>query len=478
MASYLVSQGYALVNDAYRELVASATSPSSTILDSTDVVTMGKTLAELDLLDGFYGKITNKITKTVAYVLSYKADGRQIIHDAISWGAFIERVYVDHLDAVETPSFKVSNVDGSGDPNYGTMSNIANPYGVTATYKIDSKIFGGSTTWSLEFNTDTHVIRKAFRSEADMMAFIDAIFVKAQTDIELQKEALVNLAVNTGIAAAMRGGCVRNLLAEYNTKVNTTGADLTAITCLRSADFLKWANMEINRTIKLMSKPSSRYNPSGYLNASSRDAIELEILSQFADASKVYLESGTYHDDKVAISGTYREIPFWQFNSEDFADASKVSIKNTEIWNDGATPPVAVELTQTGVIGVARDKDSVAAIFENNYQWSMPNPRARINSYGYDFERGYAVEPHANFVVFVIADVQKNLTNVTIDNISNNFVAGNEVVINITMADSSKSITAKYNDGSDHNMTAVVAKSAYKFTVPSGLKSITFTQGS
>lgn len=471
MASYLVTQGYSIVTDAYKELIADKKSGA---LASTDFVSMGKDIDDYDLYDGFYGKITNKIAKTVAYVLSYKADGRNIIHDAISYGAFIEKLYVDEMYPVETPSFKVSFNNSTGQ-----MSNIADPFGVTASYTITSKVFGGSTTWSLEFNTDTHLIKKAFRSESDMMAFIDSIFVKAQTDIELQKESLVNLAINTGIECAARGGCVRNLLREYNIKFNPQ-TPLTQSTALTNADFLKWANMEINRTLKLMAKPSRRYNAAKYLNASSRESIELEVLSYFADSSRVYLESGTYHDDKVALVGNYVEQAFWQFNDESFALASTVSVKNTELWNDGQSTPTAIEYTQNGIIAIARDKDAVAAIFENNYSWSMPNPRARINSYGYDFERGYMVEPHANFVVFIVADYVEATVTRGSAVIDGAYAVGSEIVIKPTPTTSGKAVTsATYTvNGTSTSLGTPDTDGNYHLVVPVGLSAIAITYAS
>lgn len=469
-ASYLVSQGYAIVNDAYNETIGKN---SSTVIDSTNIVDCGRNLAQLDLLDGFYGAITNKITKTVAYVLSYMADGRNIIHDAISYGAFIEKVYVNHLDASATPSFDIQ-LDGSTIKKANGNAYDYTPYNVNKTYTIESKIFGKCTTWTLEFETDTNVLRRAFLSESQMMAFIDSIFVKAQTDIEIQKESLVTLAINTGIETAVHGGCVYNVLKRYNDKFNKS---LTKATMWYDADFAKWANMEMNRIVKLMAKPSTRFNPSAYLNASNRDSIVLEVLSHWADSSKVYLESGTYHDDKVALSGEYTEIPFWQFNSDDPIEASKVSVKNADVWANGST---ALDFTQNGIIAIARDKDAVACIFENNYSWSMPNPRARKNAYGYDFERGYAVEPHANFVVFIADeyDITENLTSVTKVDYIGEWAVGNEIICVPTVASGKTLATPTYSVGdTSANMTAMTGADSgkYKFTIPSGLTAVTFT---
>ena len=66
-ASYLVTQGYGIVNDAFKEVIGDKLTGA---LDSTDIVSMGRALSDYDLLDGFYGAITNKIAKTITYVLN------------------------------------------------------------------------------------------------------------------------------------------------------------------------------------------------------------------------------------------------------------------------------------------------------------------------------------------------------------------------------------------------------------------------
>lgn len=435
--SYLVTQGYAIVNDAYADIVGQSASIND--LNSTDIVSMGKSLSDFNLLDKFYGCLTNRIAKTMNYVLRYTANTRNILNDAITWGAFIQKVYIDGPDAVETPAYKVIP-----DATTRLTGNDETPYGVNQTLSATVKIFGGSTTWSLEFKTSEILLRKAFVSESEMMAFVDAQFIWAKTKMELQKESLVNLAINTGVCNAIKGGCVRNLLAEYNT-LSTTSTHLTRDEALQSADFLKWANKEINKTVKLMAKPSKKYNPEKYLNASDKGSLNLEVISDFADASRVFLESGTYHADKVELVGDYEEIPFWQYNGESFEELSQIDILNKDIWKSGNN---AVEMKTDGIIAIARDKDAVACNFNNNYSWSMPNVRARTSYYGYDFERGYGVDGHANFVVFTMNEVAITKgDDIDTVEIVGNVAIGNEIEI-VATPKATKSVTSVTVNGS------------------------------
>ena len=445
--SYLVTQGYAIVNDAYADTIGDGAIHS---LDSTDIVSMGKNLSDFNLLDKFYGCLTNRIAKTIEYVLKYKADGRKILMDSITYGAFIQKIYFDGPDFVETPAYNVIP-----DATTRLTSDDATPYGVNQTLSASVKVFGGSTTWSLEFKTSEVLLRKAFLSDSEIMAFVDGQFQWAKTKMEIAKEGLVTLAINTGVFNAIKGGCVRNLLAEYNA-LETTTTPLSRNEALVSADFLKWANKEINKTLRLMAKPSKKYNPENYLNASDRSSLTLEVLGDFADYSRVFLESGTYHDDKVALTGEYSEVSFWQNNGTSFDELSEIKIENADIWADSDG---AISVDFDGVIAIARDNDAVACTFNNNYSWSMPNVRARTLYYGYDFERGYAVDGHMNFVVFTMNEVTIDMASAVYDKVDivGTIAVGNKFEIVPTLK-ASKSVTAVKVDG-----TTIVADSDGKY---------------
>ena len=456
--SYLVTQGYGIVNNAFKDAIGVT---NATAIDTSDWVSMGKQLSDFNLLDKFYGSLTNRIAKTIEYVLRYKADGRQILKDSVTYGAFIQKVYTDAPEFVETPAYKVVP-----DASTRLISTPDNPFGVTQTFSHTVKIFGGSTTYSLEFTQSEILLRKAVTSESEIIALIDSEFTLAKTKMEIAKEELVNDAIAVGIVNASKGGCVRNLLQEYNEFATTK---LTRAQALRSAEFLKWANKEINRDLRLMKKPSKKYNPENYLNAC--DNPICEVIGDFADASRVYLESGTYHADKVALSPKYSELNYWQFNGTSFEDFTRIHIKNFDLWNDGdVSNPSAIEIDADGIIAIARDNDAVACNFEQNYSWSYPNPRARLMAYGYDFEKGYAVDGHADFMVYTMSNYEfvdgenkSNLTSVVIDGA---IAVGNKVEIKVT-AKSGKTISSvQYSLDGGTTFTSITADSNSKYWLP------------
>ena len=388
-----VSQIYQLVNDAVSDFLGTTAVRAK---DTSSFVDLGRTLAQIhsannpyDGYDSFYGALAARIAKTEIMVRLYEGSGRGVIADYIDFGAFVQRVYTDIPDAVENPVWSLSN--GQNPPTITPHS----PYDVDTVVNISAMIFGKRGTWSIEILKPYKQIKEAFLSESAMMAFIDAIDLSIANSLAMEKESLENLAVATSIANCLQNGKATNLLAAYNTGAATP---LTVANCMRSLDFLAFANKTIDNFRGYIKKPSRKYNTAGYVTFTPTDKAKLEVLTDFASASKFYLESNTYHDELVNMEG-YSEVPYWQSpgtsGAFDFAESSKIIIQNDGVDED----PV----TGTGIIAFLRDEEQVKAYFGEVESWSLPNPRDRSTIHGEQAETGYAVDPHLNAWVFYIA---------------------------------------------------------------------------
>ena len=86
-----------------------------------------------------------------------------------------------------------------------------------------------------------------------------------------------------------------------------------------------------------------------------------------------------------------------------------------------------------------RDEDYCAAYFGNERAWSMPNPRDDVSNYGYQYRKGYAIERHANAIVFYIAGAGTvtltNSTHITLAVSPNGSSAGTRIKITPTVGD-------------------------------------------
>lgn len=396
--AYMVKQIYNIVNDAVADALGK--NANITNLDSTDVVSLGKAISEFDAYEGFFNALTNRIVRTIYFVRMYEGSYRNVLRDEHEFGAFIQKVYYEMPSAVENPTWNIPNGQG--------QYKQASPYDVETTVAVSSLIYGGKGTWSIEIVRPIEQIKTAFLDNASMMSFIDGIYLTVENAFRVEEERIVALAVNTAMADALSGGKARNLLAEYN--MAHPSATLDVASALESADFLKYASKEINRTMKNMSKMSTVFNKAGYNTFTSREKLIVEMLAEFASASEMYLQADTFHDELVKLPG-YEEVPFWQSSGKSFAfaDCSSISVKNDAFIDDNDDSSTG-EVVQSGIICFLHDIENVAAYFGRRRTWEMLNPRSEVMVHGEKAEKGFAVDSHANAVVFYMADNNVSMT--------------------------------------------------------------------
>ena len=388
---YLVKQIANIVNDAVEDALGKSASLQQ--LDSTDIVSLGKAISEYDAYEGFFSALANRIVRTIYFIRTYEGSKRSILRDEHEYGAFIQKVYYEMPDAVDNPTWNIPTALGA--------YTQASPYDVSTTVAVSSLIFGGKGTWSIEIVRPIEQIKSAFLDSASMMNFIDGIYLAVENAFRLEEDRLVSLAANTAMAASIKAGKARNLLAEYNTA--HAGATLTVAQALESPEFLKYASKEINRTIKNMSKMSTVYNVDGYTTFTPRDRMVVEMLAEFASASDMYLQADTFHDELVRLPN-YEEVPFWQGSGSAFAfaDCSSISVVNSDLADaDDESDTGAV--AQSGIICFLHDIENVAAYFGRRRSWELPNPRSEVMIHGEKAEKGFAVDNHANAIVFYMA---------------------------------------------------------------------------
>ena len=394
--AYIAQQIKTLLNDVIEDLTGQSAAIQD--IDTTDLVSMGKAISNMELLEGWYGKLVNRLAKTVYFVRVYDPKrARSILRDEHEYGAFVQKVYYTAPDFVDNPEY--------GIPSSGSYTQHS-PYDVSAVVAVDAKIFGGQGTFALEIIRPVDQIRSAFLSDSEMMRFIDGIYLTIENKLKLAEEALVSTAVCTAMAADINGGNVRNLLTEYNTlHANDTGfTALTAAQALTDADFLKFASKEINQLISYMEDMSTAYNVNGYMTFTDRDNLVVEMLADAAAAFDTYASADTFHNELIALP-RYEKVNKWQFTGQSgkgFDNLSKIDIVHDD-FKTQANP--TGEITETGIIAFVHDIEHVAAYFGHRRSWEKYNERDDIYIHGETARKGYAVDLNANGMVFIVKDV-------------------------------------------------------------------------
>lgn len=388
--NYLVTQIPNVVKDAVSDILGKT---KATKLTSTGIVSLGKSLEDMDLLDGWFGALANRIVETRYMIRLYTPNTRKILRDEHEYGAFVQRVYyVSAPDPVNNPVWAT--------PSEGTYAQVS-PYDVEGSVGVQSLVYGGKGSWSLELIRPIKQIKQAFTSPAEMDAFIAGLYTYVDNKFKLEEEAVVNLAVNTGMANAIKSGLARNLLNEYNAMHDD--AVITSEEALRNADFLKYASMEISRIVENMGMMTTVFNKMEYETYTPSDMLIVEMLTQFAKASDVYLQADTFHNDLVKLPN-FERVPFWQSaGSKNFAfnDCSKIHVQHTDLAQSVGDSDT---VEQGGIIAFLHDYEYVAATFSDRDTWELVNPRQKVMIHGEQADKGFAVDNYMNAFVLYVED--------------------------------------------------------------------------
>ena len=392
--AYDVTQIYSIVNDAAADALGK--NAGVTKLEPTAFVSLGRQLSSMSLLDGWFGALAKRISKTVLFARTYEGKRRSVLRDEQEWGAFIQKIYYKMPSASENDTWEDKPVAAGADKGKYKQ---ASPYDVDESVEVKALIFGGKGTWTIEVVRPLIQIKQAFLSESAMFAFVDGIYVAIDNSFKLEEERLEALAVNTGMALAISRGNAINVLNLYNALHDN--AVITKDEALTNAELMRVVSKKIADIIGQMQNISVAYSPFEWETFTPKDKLVVEILEQYANAADVYLEA--FHRELVALKN-YEPVSFWQSSGKNynFDDTSKIYIKNSALQVADVYASDTVE--QDGIIAYIHDLEAVACCFYDKRTWQMVNPRAEVLIHGDKAEKGYAVDGNANAIVLYLED--------------------------------------------------------------------------
>ena len=377
-----ITQVKDLVNSAIKE-----TNGSSALLkeDLSNVVDVGSEIFGTDSVDNFVKKLVDRVGYTVFNTRVYQGSVPSVLMNSWEFGSGMEKVETEIPKATENDSWNLQ--DGQS-------------YNQDTFYqpKVSAKFYNSRVTFDIPLSFTEMQVKSAFNSANELNSFISMLVVSVQNSMTVNIDNLITRTINNMTAYTLNGKNANravNLLKLYNTK---TGANLTSAKALTDSNFIKFANQQIMLTQGRFSKLSTLFNEGGKQRFTPRDQQHLVLLDDFASASKVYLESDTYHDSNVSLNG-YETVPYWQGSgtSYDFADTSKIDVSITV-----SSKPT--EVVQAGIVGVLFDTSALGVSCMNQRVTSAYNARAEFYTNFTKFDAGLLNDVNENYVVFYIAD--------------------------------------------------------------------------
>lgn len=378
-----VTQIKDLVNSSLKEL-----NGSSVLLkeDLSNVVDVGTEIFDTDNVDNFVKKLIDRVGSTVFNTRIYQGSAPSVLMSSWEFGSVLEKVDSELPDVEENDSWQLEN---------------GKDYSPNIFYqpKVSAKFFNSKVTFDIPISFTRMQVKSAFNSASELNGFLSMLMNSVQNAMTVHIDGLIMKTINNMTATVLNGKKglqVVNLLDGYNATANTK---LKAENALQNADFIKYANLIINTYRDRISKLSTLFNQGQKSKFTPLANQHLVILSDLASASKVYLESETYHDDNVKINN-YDTVPYWQGSGTtySFDDVSSIDVA----IKDGKSTK---EIKASGILGVLFDTNAVGVTCQNQRVTTNYNPRAEFYTNFTKFDAGYYNDLNENFIVFTVKNL-------------------------------------------------------------------------
>lgn len=383
-----VEQVQEIVNQMTSEILGQEAAAQ---LDLTDVVSVGKTLQNAASVDNYIRKLTDHIGKVVFVDRPYAGRAPSIQMDSWEFGSILEKIDAGIPDAQENPSWNLQDGQSYSQDKF------------TAPTDVQVQFFNDMTSFEVPMSIAERQTYSAWSSLQQLNAFFNMIEDSIQKSMTVKVDGLSMATINNYIGYVYNNKATKplqaiNLLKGYLKTPGAT-AGLTAENCLYDLKFLKYAAYQIKLYATRMGNLSTLFNASGRPRFTPTDRMKIIMLSDFAEAADIYLQSDTFHNNFVTLP-TADKISYWQSSGTGYTFEDVTSI-NVKVENGSGSGP-AVNLS--GILAVLFDRDALGINNYNRRTKSFVNQHAEFINYWYKADARYFNDFKENFVLFYVAD--------------------------------------------------------------------------
>lgn len=381
-----VKQIYTLINEVTAEVLGKTDVINE---DLTNVVDLGDAVFNANAMDKYVKSLVNHIGKVIFVNRPYRGSVPSVLMDGWELGSVLEKVQMDMPEATENESWELE--DGTSyDPNIFYKPNIS------------AKFFNKMVTFEVPISITEKQVKQSFSNAEQLNGFLSMIYNAVDKSMTAKTEALIMRTINnmvgetlhseypSGDYSAKSGVRAINLLKLYN------GADgtLTVADALKTPEFIRFASYTMSLYVDRLSKLSTLFNVGGKEKFTPKDLLHIVLLTDFAKASDVFLQSDTYHNELTKLP-SYESVPYWQASGKTYAltDISRINIK-TSGNND---------VDCSGILGVMFDRDALGVSNVGKRTTTNYNAKAEFFNNWYKFDARYFNDLNENFIVFFVA---------------------------------------------------------------------------
>ena len=390
-----VKQIYELVNAATTETLGQENIVEENLSNLVDV---GAQVMNANSMDKYVRSLVDHIGKVIFVNRTYNGVAPSVLRDGWEYGAVLEKITAQLPQATENESWELQ--DGTSyDPN------------IFYKPQVSAKFFNKRTTWEIPLSFTEMQARGSFSSASQMNGFLSMLYTAVENAKSIKTSDMIMRTINnmigetfydlssdgtyTGTVGNTR--CV-NLLYMFNTKFSKS---LTADAAVTDPDFIRFAGYIMSLYQDRLKKMSTLFNIGGQPRFTPKERLHTILLSEFAKAAGVYLQSDTFHDTLVKLPES-ETVPYWQ-GVKGASNSNPYDLANTARLDIDLATDSSRHVQPTGILGVMFDREALGVCNENQRVTTNYNPKAEFFTNWYKVDTGYFNDLNENFVVFYAA---------------------------------------------------------------------------
>lgn len=371
-----VSQIHELLNATTKGLLGETTVLEE---DLSNIVDIGNEIFDADKVDNYVQKLVNRIGKTVFVNRKYNGNVPSIFMDSWEFGSVMQKVTAELPEAEVNESWKLEDK-----AEYKTD--------IFYQPEVSAKFYNSKVTFEIPMSFTEIQVKESFTSAGEMNGFLSMLTTAIDNSMTIKMNSLIMKTINNMTAEILA-------VDDSNQSINLAdGFDnetkgLTLETAFTDKDFIRHVAHKLNVYKDRLTNISTLFNGGGKDRFTPRDQLRTVVLSEFASASDVYLNSDVHHNEMTEFTGI-ETVPFWQGSGTDYSlgETTKINVKASS----GAT------VEQDGIIAVMFDAHSVGVANTDNRVTTNYNPKAEFYTNYYKFDASYFNDLNENFVVFYV----------------------------------------------------------------------------
>lgn len=385
-----VEQIYQLMNTVSQELLGDSVVVAE---DLSNVVDLGQQFENSVGLDNFTRSLVDHVGRMVFVDRVYGGRAPSVLVDGWEYGSILEKISVALPEAQENEVWNLQ--DGqSYDPNVFVKPNVT------------AKFFNDRITFDIQLSITTKQVKSAFDNVTQLNSFVSMLYTSVNNSATIKTDALVMRAINnmigetlysefpSGQYSGVSGVRAVNLLQLYNEQLPSGSTALTADEFMHSPEAIRYSILIFKNYIDRIKVMSTLFNMGSQERFTPSDRLHIVMLSEFANAADVFLQSDTFNEQYTALPSAERTV-YWQGSGIDYGFNSTSAIKIQT--SAGHT------IDASGILAVMFDRDALGVANIDRYVTSQYNAKGDFTNNFYHYTQGLWNDGNENFIVFYVA---------------------------------------------------------------------------